>query len=73
LQPRTYTTVGRNVGMSLPFAQVDNALPCRQTERERERERSKPLDIFGFNIPGTHFDSVGQHSLSVQQASVNLI
>jgi len=37
----------------------------RERERERERERSKPLDIFGFNIPGTHFDSVGQHSLSL--------
>ena len=41
MQPRTYTTVGRNVGMSLPVVQVDYALPCRQTERERERERER--------------------------------
>jgi len=39
LQPRTYTTVGRNVGMILPVVQVDYAVPCRQTERERERGR----------------------------------
>ena len=41
MQPRTYTTVGRNVGMILPVVQVYYALPCRQTERERERERER--------------------------------
>lgn len=40
LQEQNYTSVGRNVGMSLPFVQVDCALPW-QTEKEREREREE--------------------------------
>jgi hypothetical protein len=50
LHPRTYRTVGRNVGMSLPVVQVDYVLPCRQTERERERERERGvMDIEGLS------------------------
>ena len=44
----------------------------RERDRQTDRQTSKLLDIFGFNIPGTHFYSVGQHSLSLSHCAVSI-